>query len=147
MEPDSHDHSGLRSPADDISRRLESDRHAPGLVRAVRQPARGLPGPVRGDQHGLISANALMQMAMMGVRIVGPAAAGALVAAFGPNICYTLDVASFVASASLIGTVAIVRPPAEPKEVNTRSGIHAVLHDMGEGMRFITHHPALSFVV
>jgi MFS family permease len=97
--------------------------------------------------HGLISANALMQMAMMGVRIVGPAAAGAIVAAFGPTICYALDVASFVASAALIGSVAIVRPPAQPKAASARSGVDAVLHEMGEGMRFIVHHAALSFVV
>ena len=32
-----------------------------------------------------MSANALMQMAMMGTRVIGPAAAGALVAAFGPT--------------------------------------------------------------
>lgn len=98
-------------------------------------------------RHGLISANALMQMAMMGVRVIGPAAAGAIVAAFGPNICYSLDAASFVVSAALIGSVAIVRPPAEPKADSARSGVHAVLHEMGEGMRFIVHHAALSFVV
>jgi MFS transporter, DHA3 family, macrolide efflux protein len=98
-------------------------------------------------RHGLISANALMQMAMMGVRIIGPAGAGALVAAFGPNICYAVDVASFIASAALIGTVAIVRPPAEPKGESAKGGVHAVLHEMGEGMRFIVHHAALSFVV
>src|SRR5450759_3463375 len=51
--------------------------------------------------HGLISANALMQMGMMGTRVVGPAAAGALVAAFGPRICYALDFASFLVSAAL----------------------------------------------
>src|SRR3954453_16206212 len=86
-------------------------------------------------------------MAMMGVRIIGPAADGALVAPFGPNICYTLDVANFVASAGLLSSVAIVRPPAEPKAMNAKSGIHAVVHEMGEGMRFIVHHAALSFVV
>src|SRR5215831_3027977 len=50
--------------------------------------------------EGLISANALMQIAFLGSRIVGPATAGALVAAFGPNICYWLDVLSFLISAS-----------------------------------------------
>jgi MFS transporter, DHA3 family, macrolide efflux protein len=98
-------------------------------------------------RHGLISANALMQMAMMGVRVVGPAAAGAIVAAFGPTICYAVDVASFVVSAALIGSVAIVRPPAEPKADSAKSGVNSVLHEMGEGMRFIVHHAALSFVV
>jgi len=99
--------------------------------------------------QGLLSANALMQMAMMGVRIIGPAAAGAIVAAFGPQLCYALDVASFVASAALIGSVAIIRPPSPPKAAaaSTNSRVHAVLHEMGEGMRFIVHHRALSFVV
>jgi MFS transporter, DHA3 family, macrolide efflux protein len=97
--------------------------------------------------HGLLSANALMQMAMMGVRIIGPAAAGALVAAFGPNLCYALDTASFLASAALIGSVAIVRPAGPAKGPSPKSGVDAVLHEMAEGMRFILHHAALSFVV
>ncbi|HEX9367638.1 MAG TPA: MFS transporter [Vicinamibacterales bacterium] len=100
--------------------------------------------------HGLMSANALMQMAMMGTRVIGPAAAGALVAAFGPSICYAIDFASFLGSAALIGSVAIVRAAspgrAAPVE-STNSKVHAVLHEMGEGMRFIVHHAAISFVV
>jgi MFS family permease len=96
--------------------------------------------------HGLISANALMQMAMLGARIVGPAAAGALVAAFGAGVCYALDFVSFLASAALIGSVAIVRPPAPPKE-GAKSKIHQILHDMREGVGFIFHHAAISFVV
>ena len=98
--------------------------------------------------HGLISANALMQLAMMGVRIIGPAAAGALVAAFGPDVCYSLDVISFVASALLIGSVSIVRPAsAAAPAARPSNSVRAVLHDMGEGSRFIFHHAALSFVV
>ncbi|HEY7054952.1 MAG TPA: MFS transporter, partial [Vicinamibacterales bacterium] len=71
--------------------------------------------------EGLLSANALMQLAMMGVRIVGPAAAGALVAAFGAQICYGLDVLSFLGSAALIGSVAIVRPPAPARAPSANS--------------------------
>ena len=97
--------------------------------------------------EGLLSANALMQLAMMGVRVIGPAAAGALVAVFGASVCYTFDVISFLGSAALIGSVAIVRPPTPPRAVSSNSRVHAVLHDMSEGMRFIVHHPALSFVV
>ena len=100
--------------------------------------------------HGLISANALMQMAMMGTRVVGPAAAGALVAAFGPEICYAIDFVSFLVSAALIGSVAIVRPAEpgrQPAPGSTNSKVHAILQDMGEGMRFIVHHAGISFVV
>lgn len=100
--------------------------------------------------HGLISANALMQMAMMGTRVVGPATAGALVAAFGPNVCYAVDFVSFLASALLISSVTILRPPSPARETRgetTNSKVYAILHDMGEGMRFIVHHAAISFVV
>ena len=97
--------------------------------------------------HGLISANALMQMAMLGTRIVGPAAAGALVALFGPGVCYGVDVLSFVASAALIGTVAIVRPALPPRVESANSKIHQILHDMREGAVYIFHHAAISFVV
>jgi len=99
--------------------------------------------------HGLMSANALMQMAMMGTRVVGPAAAGALVAAFGPQVCYALDFLSFLVSAALIGSVAIIRPAAPERAAteSTNSKLHAIFHEMGEGMRFIVHHAAISFVV
>ena len=99
--------------------------------------------------HGLMSANALMQMAMLGARIVGPAAAGGLVSAFGPTVCYAVDFVSFILSAALIGSVTIARPadvPAPSPEVS-RGRVAAILHEMGEGMRFIVHHAAISFVV
>ena len=60
--------------------------------------------------HGLLAANALMQLAFMGSRIIGPATAGAIVAAFTPRVCYIFDVASFLISASLIASVVISRP-------------------------------------
>jgi len=95
--------------------------------------------------EGLVGANALMQLAFMGARIVGPAAAGGLVAALGPGSCYALDVLSFVVSASLIGSVLIRRPP--PTSTAATRGIAAILRDMTEGMRFILHHGAILFVV
>src|SRR6188472_1783588 len=100
--------------------------------------------------HGLMSANALMQMAMMGTRVVGPAAAGALVAAFGPTICYAIDFVSFLVSAALISSVAIIRPVSPERASapgSANSKIRTILHEMGEGMRFIVHHAAVSFVV
>jgi MFS family permease len=99
-------------------------------------------------REGLLSANALMQIAMMGIRIIGPAAAGALVAAFGATLCYAIDGVSFLASAVLISTVTIVRaasPAAAGPAGNSR--VHQVWLDMVEGVKYIVHHPALSFVV
>jgi MFS family permease len=100
--------------------------------------------------HGLIAANALMQVGMMGTRIIGPTLAGILVAAFGASVCYGLDVISFLGSAALIGTVAIVRPRSasgSAASASEKGRVGAVIHDMGAGMRFIVHHAALSFVV
>lgn len=99
--------------------------------------------------NGLISANALMQMAMMGTRVVGPAAAGALVSAFGARICYAIDFVTFLLSAAFIGSVGILRPPAPAGagRDSANSRVHAIVRDMGDGMRFIFHHTAISFVV
>jgi MFS transporter, DHA3 family, macrolide efflux protein len=97
---------------------------------------------------GLISANALMQIAFMGSRIIGPATAGAIVAAFTPNVCYLIDVGSFVVSAALIGSVLITRPPAAAAaEGSSSNRIHRIWQDMVEGWKFIIHHPSILFFV
>jgi DHA3 family macrolide efflux protein-like MFS transporter len=98
-------------------------------------------------REGLLTANSLMQMAFMGMRIVGPAAAGALVAAFGPTLCYAVDVMSFLASAALIGTVTIRRTLMPEAPTPGTGRVRAVVRDMSEGFRFIAGHPAVSFVV
>jgi MFS transporter, DHA3 family, macrolide efflux protein len=97
--------------------------------------------------HGLISANALMQVAFIGSRIIGPGAAGTIVGALGPNICYVLDVVSFVVSAAFIASVAIKRPPARPSTESSSNRIHQIWIDMRQGMSFIFHHAAVLFVV
>ena len=97
---------------------------------------------------GLMSANALMQIAFMGSRIVGPAAAGAMVARFTPKVCYAIDVLSFVASAALIGSVEIRRPPSlQPSSESSSNRIQAIWRDMAAGMNFIFHHAAILFFV
>ncbi|MBI3490641.1 MAG: MFS transporter [Acidobacteria bacterium] len=97
---------------------------------------------------GLMSANALMQVAFMGSRIVGPATAGAIVATFTPKVCYLIDVASFFVSASLIGSVVIRRPASIQVPTGSSSNrIHAIWTDMKAGMRFILHHAAILFFV
>ena len=97
---------------------------------------------------GLMAANALMQLAFMGSRIVGPAAAGAIVAAFTPRVCYILDVISFIVSASLIGSVVIRRPAALQAAPGSSSNrIHQIWIDMKQGMSFIVHHAAILFFV
>ena len=97
---------------------------------------------------GLMSANALMQIAFMGSRIVGPAAAGFMVARFTPSVCYAIDVVSFLVSASLIASVGIERPASlHAPSGSPQNRIHGIWLDMVAGMRFIVHHAAILFFV
>lgn len=91
---------------------------------------------------GLLAANAMMQQAIQLTRIVAPAAAGALVAAFGERACFVIDSASFLFSALMIAGVTIARQPAP----GARSA-GAILEDMRAGLRFIFTHPTLGFVI
>src|SRR5438132_5376384 len=95
-------------------------------VSAFFAPAQTVTIRTHVPPHGLVSSNALMQMAFMGSRIVGPVTAGAIVAAFGPAICYIVDVLSFVASAALIGSVAIRRAVAPQALESSRNRINAI---------------------
>ena len=97
---------------------------------------------------GLMSANALMQIAFMGSRIIGPSVAGVLVGRFTPAVCYAIDVISFLVSAMLIASVAIVRPASQQAPTGSSSNrIHAIWIDMRAGWSFIVHHAAILFFV
>jgi len=97
---------------------------------------------------GLMSANALMQIAFMGSRIIGPSVAGVLVGRFTPAVCYAIDVISFLVSAMLIASVAIVRPASLQAPTGSSSNrIHAIWIDMRAGWSFIVHHAAILFFV
>ncbi len=101
--------------------------------------------------HGLRSANALMQQVMFGMRIIGPATAAFLVAAFGPVSCYLIDAASFIASACLIASVGLARSeePVEGASATPpkHTGLKRIWADMKQGVHFIVHHAALLFVI
>jgi len=117
-------------------------------VSAFFSPAQQVTIRMHVPAHGLISANALMQIAFMGSRVVGPGAAGAIVAALGPAVCYGVDVASFLISAALIASVAIQRATAAPRgEGLSTNRIHQIWLDMRQGLSFIVHHAAVVFVV
>ena len=89
---------------------------------------------------GLMSANALMHLAVQVSMIVAPAIAGAMVEGIGANLCFAFDILSFFASASLVATLAIKRggPPAPATSI--RDSFTA-------GLRFIFSHAAISFVM
>jgi len=119
------------------------------VVSSFFGPAQGVVIRKAVPLHGLRSSNALMQQVMFMMRIVGPSAAGMLVASFGPNPCYLLDAASFFASACFIASVAIKRSAAVHKHTvaEDKGAIAKIWHDMQQGMSFILHHAALLFVI
>jgi MFS transporter, DHA3 family, macrolide efflux protein len=122
------------------------------VVSSFFSPAQGVAIRSAVPLHGLRSANALMQQVMFGMRIVGPAIAAFMVAYLGPASCYIFDAVSFVASACLIASVVFLKPekaapaPAAQAAENA-SAIAKVWLDMKQGISFIVHHAALSFVI
>ncbi|MGC2697655.1 MAG: MFS transporter [Candidatus Angelobacter sp.] len=92
--------------------------------------------------EGLLAANALMAQAFYIVRLLSPAAAGALVAWLTEKSCFYIDVASFIFSAIMISGLTIVRPARAPGEKTVRS----LTQDFLAGNRFIFTHASLAFV-
>lgn len=92
--------------------------------------------------EGLLAANALMAQAFYIVRLLSPAAAGALVAWLTEKSCFYLDVASFIFSAAMISRLVIHRPVRAQSEKTVKS----LTHDFIEGNKFIFTHAGLAFV-
>ena len=103
-------------------------------------PARAITLPLLVPPDFLLAANARMQQSMQVVRIASPAAASALVAAFGERICYVADSAIFFCSALLLATLRFSKPanhvPSRP-----------VFRDLCAGFGFLFTDPRFSFVV
>jgi MFS family permease len=93
-------------------------------------PAQAITIPLLVPRTGLLAANARMQQSMQLARIVSPALAAAVVAAFGERICYGADSASFFLSAAMLTTLRSARPvrPAAARQV---------LHELRVGASFL----------
>ena len=142
------------------------------VLSALFSPAQGVAIRSAVPLHGMRAAQGLMQQVLFGMRIVGPPLAVALYKLLGPKWCYLADAVSFVASASLIGSVALHRSPASAsrqasptsEELATKlesasetqaepavaapagPTLRTVLPDMKEGVSFIVHHAGILFV-
>ena len=92
----------------------------------------------------LLAANALMSQAFYTVRLLSPAAAGALVTWLTEKSCFYLDTATFVFSALMISTLTILRPRTEAA---SGEKVKSLLADFTAGNRFIVTHPSLAFVM
>ena len=92
--------------------------------------------------EGLLAANALMMQAFYIVRLLSPAAAGALVAWLTEKSCFYLDVASFIFSAAMIAGLSVIRPARAQGEKTVKS----LAQDFVAGNKFIFTHAGLAFV-
>jgi len=123
------------------------------VVSSFFSPAQGIAIRSAVPFHGLRSANALMQQVMFIMRIIGGPIAVTIVTLLGTTVCYVGDSISFVASASLIASIALTvsgraaKPAPESAVAAELSGIRRILADMREGANFILHHAALLFVI
>lgn len=130
------------------------------VVSSFFAPAQGIALRSAVPFHGLRSANALIQQVMFIMRIIGGPIAVTIVTLFGVKVCYIGDSISFVASATLIGSLALTiparsavmqsaQPPAQGSAVipSPPTGIRRIVADMREGASFILHHAALLFVI
>ncbi|HEU4416858.1 MAG TPA: MFS transporter [Candidatus Angelobacter sp.] len=112
------------------------------VVSSFFVPAQSIAIRVIVPPEGLLAANSLMAQAFYLVRLLSPAAAGALVQWLTEKSCFYLDVASFVFSASMISRLTIARPARASSEKTLRS----LTQDFLEGNRFIFTHAGLAFV-
>src|SRR5580692_6048085 len=119
------------------------------VVSSFFSPAQGVAIRSAVPLHGLRSANALIQQVMFGMRIIGPAIAAFMVAYLGAKSCYIFDSLSFVASACIITSIALVRTAPKPAATHAEdaSAMRKVWLDMKQGINFIIHHAALFFVI
>jgi len=124
------------------------------IISSFFGPAQGVAIRTSVPRHGMASAQSLMQQVMMMMRIVGGPIATVFVHFLGPHLAYWIDSASFIASGSLIATLAIVTPAMEaalagtaPAGSNEPTGLSRVLADMKQGVSFIVHHAAMFFVI
>lgn len=103
-------------------------------------PAQSIMLPLLVPSESLLAANARMQQSMQVMRMVSPALASALVAAFGERICYAADSASFFTSAALLAAVRYSRPMKT-------APVRAVLRETGSGFHFLLTHSRFLFVM
>jgi len=103
-------------------------------------PAQTITLPLLVARADLLAANARMQQSMQMVRMVSPAVASALAAAFGERFCYFADSTSFFVSAALLAMLRYSRPVAP-------SPARAVFRELGCGIHFLLTNSRFSFVI
>ncbi|MEO6059061.1 MAG: MFS transporter, partial [Candidatus Limnocylindria bacterium] len=116
-----------------------------GVVDALFYPAVGTILPMLVDEETLPPANALMQGSQQFASLIGPAAAGVLVALVNTGPAFVIDAVSFaVASVALLFVVGGRRAPAAEGPHEAQPG---VLSSIGEGLGYAFGDPAVRSLI
>ncbi len=137
------------------------------VLSSFFNPAQGVAIRSAVPLHGLRSAQTLMQQVLFGMRILGPPLAVLIYKLAGPRLCFLGDSLSFIASASLIGSIALKRSIATPVPAgnqtltsqlesaetsepaatpSSRPSLATIWPDMRQGLAFIGGHAGVLFV-
>jgi MFS family permease len=101
-----------------------------GLINAFDMPARqSMVVQMVEDRADLPNAIALNSSMVNAARLLGPAAAGVLIAAVGEGWCFFIDAVSYVA---VIASLLLMRIEPRPRAATSTR----VLHEMHEGFRY-----------
>jgi MFS family permease len=103
-----------------------------GLVNAFDMPARqAFLVEMVTDRADLANAIALNSTMVHGARLLGPAAAGLLIAYVGESLCFFIDGISYIAViCALLAMRVTPRLPREPR---------GIVHELVEGARYVWH--------
>ena len=113
-----------------------------GLINAIDNPTRQAFVPELVGRRHLVNAIALNSMLFNGARIVGPAAAGLLIANLGIPWALALNAASFIA---VIGGLLLMDP--RTFEIRPRAASGPVGRRLLEGLRYVRHTPSVLLIM
>lgn len=112
-----------------------------GFINALDWPARqALTYRLAGDRALLDNVIALNSITFNLARLIGPAVAGFVIAAWGPGVCFALDAVSYVAVLAALAAVRLEVPAARRREAHP-------LADLRDGVRYAWSHPAIRRVL
>jgi MFS family permease len=106
---------------------------------AFFEPARTATIPNLTSDDELLPANALSSATWSAMLAIGASIGGLVTAAFGRNIAFSINAASFFASA---GFILQTRYASKPAQTTRRPGMLALLgvHDLVDGVRYLRSH-------
>lgn len=111
------------------------------LVNAFDMPARqSFVAELVEDRRDLPNAIGLSSAMFQGGRLIGPAIAGVLIAAYGEAICFVVDVVSY---AAVLVSLSFISQRNEQRAQRTHTWQRALV----EGVQYVARHPSIGPVI